>query len=55
MADMQEIGLAEHTEAYIQQEQRNQVQGRGMKSKRNTQAQRDFKERNRERYGGMTQ
>lgn len=55
VSDLQDIGLAEHAEAYIKQQQMNDARRGGMKSKRNTKAQRDFRERNRERYGGMTQ
>lgn len=50
--DMQDVGLAEHAEAYIQQEQYNQNSNQ-MRSSRNSESYQDWQNNMQEKYGGF--
>jgi hypothetical protein len=51
--DLQDLALASHAENYIKQEQMNQSQRGGMKSKRNTDSYQEYKDNMREQFGGI--
>lgn len=50
--DLQDVFLAEHTEAYITEQQQARQQQGGMKSSRNSESYREFKQEMSEKYGG---
>lgn len=53
MRDIQDIRLAEHTEAYIQHEQQQRQQNGGMRSTRNSDSYQEYQDEMKERFGGV--
>lgn len=52
VSDLQDVGLAEHAEAYIKHEQ-HQEHSSGMRSKRNTDSYREYEDKMSEKFGGV--